>query len=152
MGFSAGAELSAPAGVLYEDWDKKNNDPSDPLAGISSRPDFVVHVYPASRPGTVRSAPGAGPYPIAIAENSLFPIPKDAPPAFLVCTDDDPSHVTATVKLYLELQANKIPAEMHIYAYGEHGFAIRPTKKPGAPVETWTARLKDWLAYREISR
>jgi endo-1,4-beta-xylanase len=149
IGFSAGGEI---AGMVESRFDAGKPDADDPVERFSSRPDFVVHVYPASRPGTVRSAPGAGPYPIAIAENSLFPIPKDAPPAFLVCTDDDPSHVTATVKLYLELQANKIPAEMHIYAYGEHGFAIRPTKKPGAPVETWTARLKDWLAYREISR
>ena len=38
MGFSAGAELSAPAAVQYEEFDKKNSDPSDPLAGISSRP------------------------------------------------------------------------------------------------------------------
>ncbi len=37
MGFSAGAELAAPAAVLYEDWDKKNNDASDPFAGVSSR-------------------------------------------------------------------------------------------------------------------
>src|SRR5262249_47024682 len=40
MGFSAGAELAAPAAVFYEDRDRKNNDPSDPFAGISSRPDF----------------------------------------------------------------------------------------------------------------
>src|ERR1035441_2021028 len=41
MGFSAGAELTAAAAVLYDDFDKKNSDPSDPLAGISSRPDFA---------------------------------------------------------------------------------------------------------------
>ena len=50
MGFSAGAELAAPAAVLYEDWDKKNNDPSDPFAGISSRPDFAGIIYPGPTP------------------------------------------------------------------------------------------------------
>ncbi len=50
MGFSAGAELAAPAAVLYEDWDKKNSDPSDPFAGISSRPDFVGIIYPGPTP------------------------------------------------------------------------------------------------------
>src|SRR5262245_58464048 len=40
LGFSAGAELSSPAAVFFDDFDKKNNDPSDPLAGISSRPDL----------------------------------------------------------------------------------------------------------------
>src|SRR6185437_14100321 len=46
MGFSAGAELAAPAAVLFEDFDKKNSDPSDPLAGVSSRPDFAGIIYP----------------------------------------------------------------------------------------------------------
>lgn len=41
MGFSAGAELAAPAAVLFDDFDKKNSDPGDPLAGITSRPDFT---------------------------------------------------------------------------------------------------------------
>ena len=50
MGFSAGAELAAPAAVLFEDFDKKNNDPADPLAGISSRPDFVGIIYPGPSP------------------------------------------------------------------------------------------------------
>jgi endo-1,4-beta-xylanase len=149
IGFSAGGEV---AGMMETRFDAGKADAADPVERFSSRPDFNVLVYPASRPGTERPAPGAPIYPITIAANSLFPVPKDAPPAFLVCTDDDPSHVTATVKFYLELQANKIPAEMHIYAYGEHGFAIRPTKKPGAPVETWTARLKDWLGYEGFSK
>ncbi len=42
-------------------------------------------------------------------------------------------------------EANHIPAEMHIYAYGGHGFALRPTRKP-APVTAWPDRLKEWLA------
>ena len=70
----------------------------------------------------------------------------------MVCTTDDPSHVVPTVKYYLELQAHHIPAEMHIYEYGGHGFGLRPTKKPGSPVETWPARLLDWLASRGISK
>ena len=50
MGFSAGAELAAPAAILYEDWDKKNNDSSDPFAGISSRRTSPVSSTPARRP------------------------------------------------------------------------------------------------------
>src|SRR5204863_546844 len=44
MGFSAGAELAAPAALFFEDFDKKHS--NGPLAGISSRPDFVGLVYP----------------------------------------------------------------------------------------------------------
>src|SRR5579859_1795868 len=40
VGFSAGAELAAPAALFFQDFDKKHSDPSDPLAGVSSRPDF----------------------------------------------------------------------------------------------------------------
>src|SRR5882724_532755 len=50
MGFSAGAELAAPAAIAFDAFDKANNDPSDPLAGISSRPDFVGIVYPGPTP------------------------------------------------------------------------------------------------------
>jgi hypothetical protein len=50
MGFSAGAEPAAPAALLYEDWDRRNSDPSDPFSGISSRPDFVGLIYPGPTP------------------------------------------------------------------------------------------------------
>src|SRR5580700_9609923 len=71
MGFSAGAELSAPAAVQFPEFDAKNNDPSDPLAGITSRPDFVGIIYPGPSPFTRnRTAP---------------PIPRNVPPAFITC-------------------------------------------------------------------
>jgi endo-1,4-beta-xylanase len=135
-GFSAGGEVT---GMMETRFDAGKPDSPDPVERVSSRPDFTVSVYPAYRPGANR--PDAPP---------LFPIPKDAPPAFLVCADDDRSHVEATVKFYLELEANHIPSEMHIYAYGGHGFGLRPTKKP-APVMGWTDRLKEWLADQSIS-
>jgi endo-1,4-beta-xylanase len=50
VGFSAGAELAAPAAVLFDKFDQDNNKHGDPLAGISSRPDFVGLVYPRSTP------------------------------------------------------------------------------------------------------
>jgi endo-1,4-beta-xylanase len=87
-----------------------------------------------------------------IAPNEIFPMRRDAPPVFMVCADDDRSHVEPTVKFYLELEANNIPTEMHIYAFGAHGFALNPTKKPGAPVETWPDRFTAWLAERGLSK
>ncbi len=97
-------------------------------------------VYPWYRPGAMH--PEAPP---------LFPVPDDAPPAFLVCTTEDRSHVEPTVKFYLELEAKRVPAEMHIYATGPHGYALRPTQKP-LPVNTWPERLKDWLVEQRISK
>jgi dipeptidyl aminopeptidase/acylaminoacyl peptidase len=68
---------------------------------------------------------------------------------FMICTDDDRSHVEPTVKFSMELLAKRVPAEMHIYTYGGHGFALCPTAKP-APVMIWTARLKDWMVECEF--
>jgi endo-1,4-beta-xylanase len=152
IGFSAGGEV---AGMIETRFDAGKPDSPDPVERVSSRPDFNILVYPFYRPGSASPRPTSAsqaPGPITVAPNESFPVPPDAPPAFLVCADDDPSHVVPTVKFYLELQANHIPAEMHIYGYGAHGFALRPTKRPGAPVESWPDRLKDWLADRGISK
>ena len=140
MGFSAGGEV---AGMIETKFDAGNASAQDPIDRVSSRPDFSVLVYPFYRPGAFLAPADAMP---------LFPIPDDAPPVFLVCTDEDRSHVEPTVKFYLELEAKKIPAEMHIYQAGPHGVALRPTKPPGLPVSTWPDRLKDWLAARGISK
>jgi len=135
IGFSAGGEVT---GMIETKFDPGKQDAEDPVERASSRPDFTVSVYPAYRPGA--NKPDQPP---------LFPVPNDAPPAFLVCADDDRSHVEATAKFYLELEAAHVPAEMHIYAYGGHGFALRPTKKP-APVTGWPERLKEWMTERNL--
>lgn len=159
IGFSAGGEV---AGMMETKFDAGNPDSPDPIERVSSRPDFTALIYPFYRPGSVpfrRRTDSGAPAPppteppalMPIKANEEFPVPDDAPPAFLVCAGDDPSHVVPTVKFYLELEAHHIPAEMHIYDYGGHGFGLRPTKKPGSPVESWPARMQDWLASRGIS-
>ena len=163
IGFSAGGEVAGMIGLKY---DAGNATAADPIERVSSRPDFNILIYPYYRPGSApprparpqgdaASAPGSAaarvhPALMPIINNEQFPITADAPPVFMICTSDDPSHVVPTVQFYLELLAKKIPAEMHIYEYGEHGFGLRPTKKPGSPVEAWPARMMEWLASREI--
>jgi len=154
IGFSAGGEV---AGMLETKFDSGSAGAADPVERVSSRPDFSVLIYPFYRPGSAPIPPnrGGASTPTAllpILDNAQFPVPDDAPPVFLVCTTGDPSHVVPTVTFYLELEAHHIAAEMHIYEYGEHGYALRPTKKPGAPVEKWPASLIDWLAFRGISK
>ncbi len=94
----------------------------------ASRPDFAVAVYPGYAPGSIT-------------------VPKDAPPTFLVCADDDPSHVVTTVNLYLDLQKQKVSSEMHIYASGKHGFGMVPS---ALPVASWPDRLHDWMVDQRI--
>src|SRR4029079_13203628 len=52
MGFSAGAELSAPTAVFFEQFAAKNSAESDPLGKVSPRPDFVGVIYPGPTPFT----------------------------------------------------------------------------------------------------
>jgi acetyl esterase/lipase len=125
MGFSAGGELAA---LMETRFDRGNDAASDPIERASSRPDFAVVVYPGFRPGTIT-------------------VPKDAPPSFLMCTDEDRSHVVTTVNLYLDLERQGVPSEMHIYERGPHGVGMRPSP---LPVATWPDRLKDWMADRGL--
>lgn len=125
MGFSAGGEVAA---LMETRFDAGNDSSTDPIDRVSSRPDFAVVVYPGFRPGTIT-------------------VPKDAPPTFFVCADDDRSHVVTTANLYLDLEKQGVPSEMHIYAAGGHGFGIRESH---LPVATWPDRLKEWMLDRKL--
>jgi acetyl esterase/lipase len=141
MGFSAGAELAAPAAVLYEEWDTKNNDPSDPFAGISSRPDFAGIIYP-------------GPTPFA--RNRTAPsIPKDVPPAFIVCASaGDRVHAIWALEYYQAMLSAGVPnVEIHLYGNGRHPGDALPdgsrmsgglTDRNNIPFGTWQYRFIDW--------
>jgi acetyl esterase/lipase len=142
MGFSAGAELAAPAAVLDEGWDKKSNDPSDSFAGISSRPGFAGIIYP-------------GPTPFA-RNRTAPPVPKDVPPAFLVCgSAGDRVHAVWALEYYQAmLMAGAPNVEMHLYGNGRHPCDPLPdggrmsgglTDRTGIPFGTWQSRFIDWV-------
>jgi acetyl esterase/lipase len=142
VGFSAGAELAAPAAVLFNDFDKKNSDPGDPLAGISSRPDFVGLVYP-------------GPSPFARGRTAP-PIPRNVPPSFIVCAgSDDQVHAVWADEYFAAMLAVRAPnLEIHIYAQGRHPGDALPdgsrmtgglTDRNDTPYGTWQYRFIDWF-------
>ncbi len=142
MGFSAGAELSSPAAVLFDDFDKKNNGAGDPLAGISSRPDFVGIIYP-------------GPTPFA-RNRTAPPIPPNVPPAFLATGGSgDRGHAIWAMDYYSAMLAIGVPnIEMHIYGNGRHPGDALPdgsrmsgglTDRNNMPFGTWQLRYIDWF-------
>jgi acetyl esterase/lipase len=142
MGFSAGAELTSSTAVFYDDFDKKNNAPGDPLAGITSRPDFVGVIYPGPTPFTrTRVAP---------------PIPRNVPPSFIASAgSDDQIHAIWADEYFAAMLAARVPnLEMHIYANGRHpGDPLRDgsrmsgglTDRKGIPFGTWQFRFIDWF-------
>lgn len=142
MGFSAGAELSAPAAVLYEDFDKKNSDPKDPFVGISSRPDFAGIIYP-------------GPTPFA-RNRTAPPIPKNVPPSFIATGGSgDRGHAIWAMEWFNAMLNAGIPnVEMHVYGNGRHPGDRLPdgssmsgglTDRNDTPYGTWQIRFIDWF-------
>jgi acetyl esterase/lipase len=142
MGFSAGAELSSATAVLYEAFDKANADPADPLAGVSSRPDFVGIIYP-------------GPTPFA-KNRTAPPIPKDVPPAFIASgASGDRGHAIWSIDYFSAMLALGVPnIEMHLYGNGRHpGDPLADgsrqsgglTDRNDIPLGTWQARFVDWF-------
>jgi acetyl esterase/lipase len=135
MGFSAGAELSAPAAIYFDEFDKANSDASDPLAGISSRPDFVGVIYPGPSPFTRGATPT---------------IPRNVPPSFIVCAGSgDQGHAVWADEYFAAMLKVSAPnLEMHIYGNGHHpgsGSTGGLTDRVGTPMGTWHLRFIDWF-------
>jgi acetyl esterase/lipase len=130
VGFSAGAELAAPAALMFDVYDKTNSAAGDPLAGISSRPDFVGLVYP-------------GPTPFTRDPNTV--IPKNSPPAFITCAGtDDAVHAIWADQYFAAMLKARIPnIEMHIYGNGVHANGLKD--RGGTPFGTWHLRFIDWF-------
>jgi len=142
MGFSAGAELAAAAAVLFADFDKNNGGSGDPLAGITSRPDFVGIIYPGPSPFARNRTPPA--------------IPRNVPPAFIACAGSgDRVHAVWAIEYYSAMLALSVPnIEMHLYGNGRHpGDPLSDgsrmtgglTDRNDTPFGTWQFRFIDWF-------
>jgi acetyl esterase/lipase len=64
------------------------------------------------------------------------------PPTFLVMAQDDPVHVENAVYYYLALKNADVPAEMHLYPTGGHGFGLRKTENV---ITGWPERATEWM-------
>jgi acetyl esterase/lipase len=78
-------------------------------------------------------------------------IPADAPPAFLLCANDEYGCDETTVDLLRKFRAAKMPVEAHMLAQGKHGFNLGD-RSPFASVKHWPQRMADWLDDRGFLR
>src|SRR5579859_12560 len=129
LGFSAGGHLAA---ALSTHFDKRIYDPIDAADQLSCRPDFAVIIYPGY---------------LAIAEQNFAPnadihVTEQTPPTFLAQAEDDPVHVENSVVYFMALKNAKVPAEMHIYTQGGHGYGLRRTE---LPITRWPLLVETWL-------
>lgn len=129
LGFSAGGYLVAALSTHY---DRRLYPPVDADDKQSCRPDFAVAIYPAylTEPdGTLNLAPA-------------IPVTSKTPPTFLLQTEDDPFHAESSIAYFMALKRAKVPAELHVYAQGGHGYGLRRT---ALPVTRWPELVETWL-------
>ena len=148
LGFSAGGHLTSTAATVFDDG---KADAEDPIERVGCRPDFAVLIYPVI---TL-----VGPYAHVGSRNNL--LGKDAgeeraldrssdrkvtertPTTFLVHTSGDKGVPSEnSVLFYLALRKAGVPAEMHIYENGPHGFGLG---KDDPVLSTWPKLCIDWL-------
>jgi acetyl esterase/lipase len=129
LGFSAGAHLSV---ALSTHFDQRLYEPVDAADQISCRPDFAVIVYPGYLALSEQN----------FAPNSEIHVTGETPPSFIVQAEDDPVHVENSTVYFLALKNAKVPAEMHLYAEGGHGYGLRRTEHP---VTGWPRLVEAWL-------
>ncbi|MBX2920831.1 MAG: alpha/beta hydrolase [Chitinophagaceae bacterium] len=144
MGFSAGGHLASTAGTHF------NRVLVNNPANISARPDFMILIYPVisanvsiGHAGSFKNLLGesAKPEQLNLYSNELQ-VNETTPPAFLVhASDDGAVPPDNSIVFYQTLIKNKVPAEMHIYQKGGHGFGMNnPTTK-----DAWMDRCKNWI-------
>ena len=153
LGFSAGGHLASSAGTHFDKGDPAN---PDPIEHASCRPDFMILIYPVitfkppyAHIGSRNNLLGADPDPklVTLMSNDEQVTPE-TPPAFLVHTSGDTGVPSEnSVLFYLALRKAKVPAEMHIFEKGEHGFGLAPND----PVlSAWPRMCIAWLRARGL--
>jgi acetyl esterase/lipase len=145
MGFSAGGHLASTAGTHFA---KAHIDNPD---NISLRPDFMILLYPVisfsdsiAHHGSRDNLIGPDLSPARVKEYSNeWQVTQNTPPTFLMhCGDDQTVNVANSIHFYEALQHSGVPAEMHIYPHGGHGFGLHNKTTSDA----WFDRLKTWLS------
>ncbi len=145
MGFSAGGHLAGSASTLF---DRRTYDPVDTA---SARPDFSVLIYGVlsmhdgvthanSRTNLLGEHPDSAKVRLFSAEDQVT---AGTPPAFLVHSANDPTvPVAGTVAYFSALKKHSIPAEMHIYETGGHGYGLG---KLNGTESAWPEACREWM-------
>lgn len=152
-GSSAGGHLASTAGTVF---DYGNKESSDKIEQQSCRPDFMLLLYPVitmneefTHLGSRENLIGKGHDKELIRKYSNeLNVSAETPPTFLVLADDDTAVLPKnSISFYSKMKEFDVPAELHIFAEGGHGFGIH---KNGIPADNWPNMFVDWLKAREI--
>ena len=144
IGFSAGGHLASTLATHFNDkvYESKFN--------ISARPDFSILIYPVismenniTHKGSQTSLLGKDPSQALIDDfSNEKKITSETPPTFLIHASDDGAVLPEnSINYYLALKKKNIPAELHIYEIGGHGFGLGVKDTS----QFWTNDCKEWL-------
>lgn len=133
LGFSAGGHLAAHASTNY---DRRAYEPIDDVDQVSCRPDFAVLVYPAYL--TTKDK-------LKLADE--IRVTDKTPPMFFAHAADDRVPADNSVQLFLALRRHNIPAELHIFGSGGHGFGLRPSDDA---CSRWPEHCAAWMRSRGL--
>jgi acetyl esterase/lipase len=151
-GFSAGGHLASTVGTQN---DGGNPSSLDPIERVSSRPDFMVLAYPVIDPLASAAKESfdnllgkdADPALVHELSNDLH-VNAQTPPTFLMAAGDDQAvSPESALNFYSALLKAGVPAELHIYESGGHGFGLGSTNPR---VSSWSQRLAEWLRDRGL--
>jgi acetyl esterase/lipase len=129
LGFSAGGHLAAALSTHY---DQRLYPLMDAADQQSCKPDFAIVIYPGY---------------LALSEKNFevnpdIPVTASVPPTFLVQAEDDPVHVENAIEYFMQLKKAGVPAELHVFSKGGHGYGLRPTN---LPITHWPELATSWL-------
>lgn len=156
MGFSAGGHV---AGTLACRFDAAVHAAKDDVDELPARPDAAALIYPVvtmERPyaheGSRLNLLGPDPSAEAVRASSLeHMVRPEMPPVFLMHAGDDAAvPVENSLKLYGALRAAGVPAVLHVFEGGGHGFGLRGVS--GTPLQAWPGMLSDWGRGKGIFR
>lgn len=148
LGFSAGGHLAATAATHFDAGDP---DAKEAIDRQSCRPDFQVLIYPVismrtgiTHNGSLQNLLGDSPPEelVTLMSNELQ-VTAETPPAFIVHSgDDDAVPVFNSLLYYSALFDKKVPAELHVFERGGHGYGMLRT---AAANEHWPEQLEPWM-------
>ena len=153
LGFSAGGHLVSTAATHF---DRGKPEDADPVCRQSCRPDFTILIYPVisllpayGHIGSRNNLLGADPDPALVASLcNDTQVTAETPPAFLVhSTGDTGVPSENSVSYYMALIRAGVPAELHIYEQGQHGYGMG---KGDPALSTWPDLCIHWMIKRGL--
>lgn len=153
IGFSAGGHLASCVSTMADEGDPEA---TDPIKKLPAKAAFAVLVYPVismefqtAHAGSRRNLLGEDPSDELVQRYTTWKqVDKSTPPTLLIHSSDDKAVTTEhPILYYQQLVKHKVPAEMHIFARGGHGYGLKPGERS---FRKWPELMERWLKERAL--